>query len=141
MQLYLDDDSVDSALIRLLTAAGHDVLIPAAAGTAGQEDVIHLMRSIQTNRSLLTRNYDDFKLLHDLVLSSGGRRPGIMVVRRDNDPSREMSNRAVVQAVAEVSHSGATFRYSFYILNHWRGQNLRQILRFRARPHDDWAIR
>ena len=48
MQLYLDDDSVDSALIRLLTAAGHDVLIPAAAGTARQEDAIHLMRSIQT---------------------------------------------------------------------------------------------
>jgi hypothetical protein len=72
MRLYLDDDSVDSALIRLLTAAGHDILIPAVAGTAGQEDAIHLMRSIQTNRSLMTRNYDDFKLLHDLVLFSGG---------------------------------------------------------------------
>jgi hypothetical protein len=42
MQLYLDDDSVDSSLIPLPTAAGHDVLIPAAAGTAGQDDAIHL---------------------------------------------------------------------------------------------------
>jgi uncharacterized protein DUF5615 len=101
MRLYLDDDSVDSALIRLLTAAGHDVLIPAVAGTAGQEDAIHLMRSIQTNRSFMTRNYDDFKLLHDLVLFSGGHHPGILVVRRDNDPSRDMSNRAIVQAGAK----------------------------------------
>ena len=97
-----------------------DVLIPAAAGTAGQEDAIHLMRSIQTNRSLMTRNYDDFKLLHDLVLFSGGHHPGILVVRRDNDPSRDMSNRAIVQAVAKVSDSGATFGDSFHILNHWR---------------------
>ena len=120
MRLYLDDDSVDAALIRLLTAAGHDVLIPAVAGTAGQEDAIHLMRSIQTNRSLMTRNYDDFKLLHDLVLFSGGHHRGILVVRRDNDPSRDMSNRAIVQAVAKVSNSSATFGDSFHILNHWR---------------------
>jgi hypothetical protein len=47
MQLYfLDDDSVDSALSRMLSGC-HDILIPAAAGTAGQEDAIHLMRSIQ----------------------------------------------------------------------------------------------
>jgi hypothetical protein len=111
---------VDGALIRLLTAAGYDVLIPAAAGTAGQEDAIHLMRSIQTNRSLMTRNYDDFRLLHDLVLSSGGHHPGILVVRRDNDPSRDMSNRAIVQAVFRVSNAVATFADSFYILNHWR---------------------
>src|SRR5438093_13417723 len=120
MQIYLDDDSVDSALIRLLTAGGHDVLIPAAAGTAGQEDTVHLMLSIQTSRPLLTRNYDDFKLLHDLVLVSGGHHPGIFVVRRDNDPSRDMSNRAIVQAVWNVSNAGVTFRDSFHILNHWR---------------------
>jgi Domain of unknown function (DUF5615) len=120
MRLYLDDDSVDSALIRLLTAAGHDILIPAVAGTACQEDAIHLMRSIQTNRSLMTRNYDDFKLLHDLVLFSGGHHAGILVVRRDNDPSRDMSNRAIVQAVTKVSSSGTTFSDSFHILNHWR---------------------
>jgi hypothetical protein len=67
-----------------------------------------------------TRNYDDFKLLHDLVLSSGGHHPGILVVRRDNNPSRDMSNRAIVQAVSRVSNSVATFEDSFHILNHWR---------------------
>jgi hypothetical protein len=120
MQLYLDDDSVDSVLIRLLTAGGHDVLIPAAAGTAGQEDTVHFMRSIQTNCTLLTRNYDDFKLLHDLVVLSGGHHPGILVVRRENNPSRDMSNRAIVQAISNVATADVTIRDSFHILNHWR---------------------
>ena len=53
MQLYLDDDSVDSILIRMLIAAGHDLLTPAAAGIDWTEDPIHLMRSILMNRSLL----------------------------------------------------------------------------------------
>jgi len=29
MNLYLDDDAVDAALVRLLKRAGHDVLVPA----------------------------------------------------------------------------------------------------------------
>jgi hypothetical protein len=36
MLIYLDDNSVDGVLIRRLTDAGHDVLTPRAAGTAGQ---------------------------------------------------------------------------------------------------------
>jgi hypothetical protein len=67
----------------------------------------------------MTRNYDDFKLLNDLVLFSGGHHPGILVVRRDNDP-RDMSNRAIVQAVSKGSNSVASFGDSFHILNHWR---------------------
>jgi len=90
MQLYLDDDSVDSILIRMLIAAGHDLLTPAAAGIDWTEDPIHLMRSILMNRSLLTRNYEDFKLLHDLVLLSGGHLPGILIIRKDNDPSQHV---------------------------------------------------
>src|SRR5438874_13392383 len=103
MQLYLDDDSVDSILIRMLIAAGHDLLTPAAAGSEGQEDSIHLMRSILMNRSLLTRNYEDFKLLHDLVLLSGGHHPGILIIRKDNDPSRDMSNRAIVGSIGNLT--------------------------------------
>jgi len=53
-------------------------------------------------------------------MSSGGHHPGILVVRRDNDPSRDMSNRAIVQAVSKISNFGATVGDSFHILNHWR---------------------
>ena len=120
MQLYLDDDSVDAALIRLLRSDGHDVLIPADAGTAGREDPVHLMCAIRTSRGLLTHNHDDFRLLHDLVLSSGGHHPGNFIVRRDNDPARDMSNRAIARSIRNLSSAGVPMTDSFHILNHWR---------------------
>ena len=85
MLLYLDDDSVRAILIRRLSAEGHDLLVPANAGIAGQEDPTHFMCAIRTGRALLTHNHDDFELLHDFVLLAGGHHPGILVVRRDNE--------------------------------------------------------
>src|SRR5262249_23285888 len=37
MNLYLDDDSADSLLVKLLGRAGHDVLIPADLGAVGKK--------------------------------------------------------------------------------------------------------
>ena len=99
MQIYFDDDSVRAVLIQRLALEGHDLLIPADAGIAGQEDPTHLMCAIRTGRALLTHNYDDFKLLHDLVVLAGGHHPGILVVRRDNDPTRDMSPRAIARSI------------------------------------------
>jgi hypothetical protein len=39
---------------------------------------------------LMTRDYDDFLDLHDLVQATHGRHSGVMVVRSDNDPARDM---------------------------------------------------
>ena len=120
MQLYLDDDSVRSILIRQLATAGHDVVIPAYAGIAGQEDATHLMYAIETRRALLTHNHDDFELLHDLILLAGGHHPGILVVRRDNDPTRDMSPSAIVRAIQNLIASEVMIPDSVHILNHWR---------------------
>jgi hypothetical protein len=42
MRLYIDDDSVDPGLIRLLRRDGHDVQIPADVGLVGSSDQAHL---------------------------------------------------------------------------------------------------
>ena len=42
MRLYIDDDSVDPGLIRLLRRDGHDVQIPADVGRTGSSDQAHL---------------------------------------------------------------------------------------------------
>ena len=65
MKLYLDDDSVDPRLIRLLRHDGHDVQIPADVGLAGNSDQVHLAHAIRDRRAILTRNSDDFEALHD----------------------------------------------------------------------------
>jgi hypothetical protein len=68
MLLYIDDDSVDRALICRLLGAGHDTLVPRVAGTAGKADAAHIMYAIRTRRVPVTRNHEDFKLLHDLIM-------------------------------------------------------------------------
>jgi hypothetical protein len=98
MLLYIDDDSVDRVLIRRLRESGYDTVTPTDAGTSGQADPVHFMSAIRAGRAVLTHNYDDFKLLHDLILLAGGHHPGALVVRRDNDPTRDMASRTIVRA-------------------------------------------
>src|SRR5215468_8175881 len=98
MNLYLDDDSTEVLLIRLLRAAGHDVQIPGDAGLAGRQDPEHLMYAIRAGRVLLTHNHPDYELLHALVLLAGGGHPGILTVRRDKDRKRDLKARGVVRA-------------------------------------------
>ena len=120
MLLYIDDDSVDGVLIRRLTDSGYDTATPSIAGTAGQADPVHFMCAIRAGRVVLTHDYDDFKMLHDLVLIAGGHHPGILVVRRDNDPRRDMSPRIIVRAIQNLTASAMVIPDSFHVLNHWR---------------------
>ena len=120
MLLYLDDDSVRTVLIQRLMREGHDLLTPTEAGIAGEEDPTHFMCAIRTGRALLTHNYDDFKLLHDLVILAGGHHRGILIVRRDNDPTRDMSPGGITRAIHNMMTSGVPVPDSLHILNHWR---------------------
>ncbi|HJT77996.1 MAG TPA: DUF5615 family PIN-like protein [Gemmataceae bacterium] len=120
MNLYLDDDSVDTYVVRLLRAAGHDVVIPADVGTSGEKDPVHLMCAIEHDRILLSHNHDDFMLLHRLVLLVSGHHPGILTVRRDNDRSRDMKPREIVRAIRNLEAAGVPIADELYVLNQWR---------------------
>ncbi len=120
MNLYLDDDSAKASLVRLLKKAGHQVSVPADAGNAGVSDPRHLIYTAGHNLVLLTRNHDDFEDLHSLVQVTGGKHPGLLVVRLDNDPSRDMKDRDIVRAIANLEQAGVPIANEFQILNHWR---------------------
>ena len=120
MNLYLDDDSADALLVRLLLADGHDVQVPSQVGLAGEEDPTHFMHAIRSGRVLLTHNHDDFKLLHELVMLVAAHHPGILVVRKDNDVARDLRPRGIVRAIGNLASSGVTIEDQFHILNHWR---------------------
>jgi predicted nuclease of predicted toxin-antitoxin system len=120
MRLYLDDDSVQRQLAQLLRKAGHDVQLPADAGLGGEDDPIHLIHTIDKDRVLLSRNHDDFRHLHTLVLKAQGHHPGILIVRSDNDPSRDLKAKGVVRAIHNLLAAGVPLKDEFHILNHWR---------------------
>ena len=64
LRLLLDEDSQSQLLVKLLTAAGHDVLTINKIGLTGCTDDVVLDYAIQENRILLTHNCDDFEELH-----------------------------------------------------------------------------
>jgi hypothetical protein len=121
MRLYIDDDSVDPGLIRLLRRDGHDVQIPADIGRIGISDQAHLAHAIRAGRAILTRNASDFDDLHDLVVvAANGRHEGILVVRYDNNPRNNMSAAGIARAVRNLEKAGVAIPNGYHELNHWQ---------------------
>ncbi len=120
MRLYLDDNSVDHRLVRLLRQAGHDVALPVDLGIAGTEDPIHLRHAIRDQRVLLTRDCDDFRLLHELLMEGRGHHPGILAVHQESNPRRNMKSHDIVRAIGKLSAAGVPVADEYIILNHWR---------------------
>jgi len=120
MRLYLDDDSTKGLLVRLLNRAGHDVRVPTDIGISGKNDAVHRTHAILEGRVLLTHNYDDFEELHNLVRAAGGHHPGVLTVRRDNNPKRDLDEKGIVRAVGKLLAAGVPVADQFTILNHWR---------------------
>ncbi len=120
MNFYLDDDSVDPLFVQLLRSAGHYVRIPADIGQTGSYDAAHLRHAIRERRVLITGNHDDFAFLHDLILDAEGHHPGIFVVRRDNNPRRDMTPRGVVRAIENLLYANIPIADELTVLNHWR---------------------
>jgi predicted nuclease of predicted toxin-antitoxin system len=120
MNLYLDDDSANTILAAVLRKARHDVRLPATVGLAGAKDPVHLTRAIAEHRILLTRNYDDFEALHLLIMQAQGHHPGILLIRRDNDPRRNMAPRDIVRALRNLEAAGLPLADHCYELNPWQ---------------------
>jgi predicted nuclease of predicted toxin-antitoxin system len=120
MNIYLDDNLSDRTLAALLVKAGHAVVRPSDIGLTGASDAVHLERAIRERRVTLTSDRDDFRELHQLVLTAGGSHPGILVVRFDNDPTRDMKAKHIVTAVGKLERAGLALQDQVVILNHWR---------------------
>ncbi len=120
MKLYLDDDCASNVLLQLLIAAGHDAVGPAHGGLAGADDPVHLRHAVRHQRIVLTRNYRDFENLHDLILETRGHHPGILLIRKDNDPKRDMKGTDIVRAIQKLVAAGVDLSDQCVVLNHWR---------------------
>jgi hypothetical protein len=120
MNLYLDDDIASLELARLLRRAGHDVVRPADNGLSGHDDPVHLTWAIEHSRVLFTANHRDYLKLHNLLRKAGGHDPGIITLRRENDPRRDLTNRGIVVAMRNLEQSGLDLKDGLFVLNHWR---------------------
>jgi hypothetical protein len=69
---------------------------------------------------VLTRDHEDFAALHDLVMAVGGHHPGILVVRFDNDPRHNLTERGIATALVNLESSAVAVADGIHVLNHWR---------------------
>jgi predicted nuclease of predicted toxin-antitoxin system len=120
MNLYLDENIGDDQLAAMLVKASHSAVRPFEVGLAAASDPRHLKYAIEQHAVLLTKNHDDFEDLHNLVTTSGGNHPGILVVRMDNDPRRDMQPKHIVAAIGKLRRAGVSLVGQFFILNAWR---------------------
>lgn len=116
LRIYLDDCAYAKSLVVLLQAAGHQVVVPAEAGTTGQIDEVHFEYAVSQGLILLTKNPRDFEQLHQ----DSPQHPGILAIYQDNNPDRDMSYGEIVKAIANLITAGITFPNSFHVLNAWR---------------------
>ena len=121
MNLYLDDNITDRRLVAGLRQAGHDIVIPTAAGQDGASDASHFAYAIRENRIiLLTQDVNDFTDLHDLILTAGGHHPGLLLLYTENDRARDMTVRSIVLAVSKLETAEMPLVDQIQVLNHWR---------------------
>ncbi len=120
MRIYLDDNILHPRLVALLRRVGHTVVLPTDVGTAGVSDPNHLRYALEHDWTVLTANYRDFEDLHKLVIASGGRHSGVLLVRFDNNAKTDMKNPAIVRAVGKLAASGLPVKDELHILNHWQ---------------------
>lgn len=111
----LDEDSQAQLLVKLLTAAGYDVLTINEIGLAGCTDNIVLDYAIQENRILLTHHCDDFEELHHANLSHSG----ILAVYRNANLLKNMGFKAIVKAIANLEAANIPLANQFISLNQW----------------------
>ena len=78
------------------------------------------LHAIQTNFVVLTKDYEDFLELHDIVQASHGQHPGILAIRLDNDASRDMKDPDIVRAIRNLERAAVPVINEFHVLNHWR---------------------
>ncbi len=54
------------------------------------------------------------------IFASGGHHPGLLIVRFDNDPRHNLTDRGIVTALGNLEASGVTITDQLHVLNHWR---------------------
>jgi hypothetical protein len=119
LNLYIDDCANSDLLAHLLRRAGHTVVRPGDVGNSGVDDDVHFAYAAAQGLVLVTKDPDDFQLLHQ----QNPNHQGIFGIYQDNDPNRDMTPADIVAAIARLEAAiaqGYPLAGEFHNLNAWR---------------------
>lgn len=120
MRFLLDENLNMPRLAARLQAHGHDPVLPGDVGLMALPDARVLAWAITQSITVLTRDSEDFEDLHDLVMVAGGHHPGVLIVRFDNDPRHNLTDRGIASAISKLEASGILIVDSIHVINRWR---------------------
>jgi hypothetical protein len=87
---------------------------------SGDYDPVHLWHAAMNGRAIITGNHEDFENLHVLVVDLQGHHFGVLIVRKDNDPTRDLKPAGIVRALRNLLAANVPIADQFIVLNHWR---------------------
>jgi len=120
MRFLIDENLSSPRLASRLRAQGHDPVLASDVGLLSVTDARVLIFAITQTLPVLTRDSEDFEDLHDLVMAAVGDHPGILIVRFDNDPRHNLTDRGIATALGKLESSGVPIRDRIHVVNHWR---------------------
>lgn len=115
LRLLVDEDTQAHRLVEMLRAEAHDVLTVSEASLTAKPDrtVLNFARSQQ--RVVLTRNCDDFLILHEAEPAHSG----ILAVYQDAALKKAMNYAAIVKAIANLESTRLPLAGEFIVLNQY----------------------
>lgn len=112
IRLYLDEDAMDTALVRSLRARGVDVITARESDMVERNDVDHLNFSTRDNRVLYSFNVGDFQRIHQNYLREGKNHRGIILARQQQYSVGEQTRR-LLKLISENSPESMQNRIEF----------------------------
>jgi predicted nuclease of predicted toxin-antitoxin system len=120
MKCLIDENLSSPRLASRLRNQGHEPILAASVGLRSASDARVLIAAIGQGIPALTRDSEDFKDLHDLIIAAGGHHAGILIVHFDNNPRHNLTDRGIATAMSKLESSGVTIRDRIHVLNQWR---------------------
>jgi hypothetical protein len=116
LPLFLDEDSMDRALVGGLRAQGIDVVTVLEAGRLGLPDDEQLSFATSQGRAIYTSNVGDFARIHAGWLRTGRHHAGLILLSdQRTDVGTQIA--ALTRLAAELTPEAAADRMEF--LRHW----------------------
>lgn len=115
LRLLVDEDTQARLLVEMLRTNGHDVLTVSEANLTAKSDRTVLNFACSQQRVLLTRNCNDFLILHE----ANSNHSGILAIYQDAAPKKAMNYIAIVRAITNLESTGLSIAGQFIVLNHY----------------------
>ena len=105
LKLLIDEDTQGKVLVNCLKKAGYDVQTVNEAGLRTASDHAVFNYAISHKRIVLTQNSSDFAALAIALLEKRKHHPGLLLIYKDNNVTKDMNAAKIMQALKNLEKS------------------------------------